>query len=119
MTIDISVYMVASVLTQPHCSLLCPHQLDEAAIHLAQIVNDDKYVSPKGKSNHALWVEMATLISENPDKVTSLNTEGDAGAFILKRLFLFFIFYLSIGFPSHPEPDLYEKYESTAKRRRL
>ena len=44
-------------------------RLDEAALKLAEVVNNLKFVSKKGKSNHQLWNELCDLISENPDKV--------------------------------------------------
>uniref|UniRef100_A0A8C4QSM6 XPA binding protein 2 n=1 Tax=Eptatretus burgeri TaxID=7764 RepID=A0A8C4QSM6_EPTBU len=53
-------------------------RLDEAALRLAAIVNNDRFVSKKGKSNHQLWHELCELISKNPDKVKSL----DVGAII-------------------------------------
>ncbi|XP_059588408.1 pre-mRNA-splicing factor SYF1 isoform X2 [Alligator mississippiensis] len=48
-------------------------RLDEAALRLAAVVNDDKFVSKEGKSNYQLWHELCDLISQNPDKVKSLN----------------------------------------------
>lgn len=82
-------------------------RLDEAAVRLAAVVNDEHFVSKEGKSNYQvrwyshgrhlltftclelngkilkvfllcfvsgqLWHELCDLISQNPDKVTSLN----------------------------------------------
>ncbi|GCB79592.1 hypothetical protein scyTo_0020228 [Scyliorhinus torazame] len=48
-------------------------RLDEAAVRLAAIVNDESFVSKEGKSNYQLWHELCRLISTNPDKVKSLN----------------------------------------------
>ncbi|GCC31864.1 hypothetical protein chiPu_0010324 [Chiloscyllium punctatum] len=48
-------------------------RLDEAAVRLAGIVNDESFVSKEGKSNYQLWHELCHLISTNPDKVKSLN----------------------------------------------
>ncbi|XP_078091040.1 pre-mRNA-splicing factor SYF1 [Mustelus asterias] len=48
-------------------------RLDEAAVRLAAIVNDESFVSKEGKSNYQLWHELCHLISTNPDKVKSLN----------------------------------------------
>lgn len=84
-------------------------RLDEAALRLAAVVNDESFVSKEGKSNYQvrvslnlvgllnvsfssplksvfswvslyfflsflqLWHELCDLISQNPDKVTSLN----------------------------------------------
>ncbi|CAB3983383.1 pre-mRNA-splicing factor SYF1-like [Paramuricea clavata] len=47
-------------------------RLDEAASRLADIVNQEKFVSKEGKSNHQLWHDLCQLISKNPDKVKSL-----------------------------------------------
>ncbi|KAM9096036.1 pre-mRNA-splicing factor SYF1 [Sarcophilus harrisii] len=48
-------------------------RLDEAAQRLATVVNDERFVSKEGKSNYQLWHELCDLISQNPDKVQSLN----------------------------------------------
>ncbi|XP_066563909.1 pre-mRNA-splicing factor SYF1 [Amia ocellicauda] len=48
-------------------------RLDEAAVRLAAIVNNESFVSKEGKSNYQLWHELCDLISQNPDKVRSLN----------------------------------------------
>ncbi|KAF5275792.1 hypothetical protein FQR65_LT16525 [Abscondita terminalis] len=52
------------------------HRLDDAAVILAKIVNDENFVSQHGKSNHQLWNELCELISKNPDKVHSLNADA-------------------------------------------
>lgn len=49
---------------------------DEAATQLANIVNDEKFVSKQQKTNHQLWHELCELISKNPDKVHSLKVEA-------------------------------------------
>ncbi|XP_052223848.1 pre-mRNA-splicing factor SYF1-like [Dreissena polymorpha] len=49
--------------------------LDEAAQKLADIINDENFVSKEGKSKHQLWNELCDLVAKNPDKVTSLNIE--------------------------------------------
>ena len=43
---------------------------------LAQIVNQDDFVSKHGKSNHQLWNELCDLISKNPSKIKSLNVDA-------------------------------------------
>uniref|UniRef100_A0A452IPG3 Pre-mRNA-splicing factor SYF1 n=1 Tax=Gopherus agassizii TaxID=38772 RepID=A0A452IPG3_9SAUR len=48
-------------------------RLDEAALRLATVVNDERFISKEGKSNYQLWHELCDLISQNPDKVKSLN----------------------------------------------
>ncbi|XP_071096632.1 pre-mRNA-splicing factor SYF1-like [Haliotis cracherodii] len=49
--------------------------LDEAAIRLADVINDETFVSREGKSKHQLWNELCELIAKNPDKVSSLKIE--------------------------------------------
>lgn len=51
-------------------------RLDEAAQQLANIVDDENFVSKHGKSNHQLWNELCELISKNPDQVQSLNVDA-------------------------------------------
>lgn len=51
-------------------------RLDEAAQHLAHIVDHEHFVSKHGKSNHQLWNELCDLISKNPHKVHSLNVDA-------------------------------------------
>lgn len=51
-------------------------KLDEAAQQLAQIVDNEHFVSKYGKSNHQLWNELCDMISKNPDKVFSLNADA-------------------------------------------
>ena len=43
---------------------------------LAKLVNDQEFVSKKGKSNHALWYELCELISKNPHQIKSLNVDA-------------------------------------------
>ncbi|CAH1785851.1 unnamed protein product [Owenia fusiformis] len=50
-------------------------RLDEAAVRLARIINQEDFVSKAGKSKHQLWNELCDLISKNPDKVKSLKVE--------------------------------------------
>lgn len=47
-------------------------RLDDAAVKLAEVVNDDKYSSKNGKSNHQLWLDLCELISHNPHDIQSL-----------------------------------------------
>lgn len=51
-------------------------KLDEAALKLAQIVNNENFQSKHGKSNHQLWNELCELISKNPDSIHSLNVDA-------------------------------------------
>ncbi|CAG0892203.1 unnamed protein product [Cyprideis torosa] len=56
--------------------LLERDQLDEAALMLAKCVNNQHFVSKRGKSHHQLWNELCELISKNPDKVKSLDVDA-------------------------------------------
>ncbi|XP_053201125.1 pre-mRNA-splicing factor syf1 homolog [Panonychus citri] len=51
-------------------------RLDEAAVKLYEIVNNENFISKEGKSKHQLWNELCDLISKNPDKVHSLKVEN-------------------------------------------
>lgn len=51
-------------------------RLNEAAQQLANIVDNENFVSKYRKSNHQLWNELCDLISKNPDKVHSLNVDA-------------------------------------------
>jgi pre-mRNA-splicing factor SYF1 len=55
--------------------LISIDRLDEAAVKMADIVNDDKFVSKEGKSKHQLWQELCILVSKNPEKVTSVKVD--------------------------------------------
>lgn len=56
--------------------LIAINKLDEAALKLAQIVNNENFQSKHGKSNHQLWNELCELISKNPDSIHSLNVDA-------------------------------------------
>lgn len=51
-------------------------RLDEAAVKLAEIVNNEDFVSKHGKPKHQLWNELCELMSKNPDKVSSLKVDA-------------------------------------------
>ena len=42
-------------------------RLDEAAVKLGDIVNDEKFTSKEGKSKHQLWQELSELIAKHPE----------------------------------------------------
>ena len=56
--------------------LISINKLDEAAVKLAQIVNNENFQSKHGKSNHQLWNELCELISKNPDQIHTLNVDA-------------------------------------------
>ena len=51
-------------------------RLDEAAVKLAEIVNDESFISKHGKSKHQLWTELAEILCRNPDRIKSLNVDA-------------------------------------------
>lgn len=51
-------------------------RLDDAAVKLAEIVKDEKFISREGKSKFILWSDLCELICRNPDKVISLPSEA-------------------------------------------
>lgn len=52
------------------------NRLDEAAVMLGKIVNNENFVSQQGKSSHQLWNELCDLISKNPNEIHSLNVDA-------------------------------------------
>ncbi|XP_074655253.1 pre-mRNA-splicing factor SYF1-like [Tubulanus polymorphus] len=50
-------------------------RMNEAAIKLAECINDDSFNSKHGKSKHQLWNELCEMISKHPDKIHSLRVE--------------------------------------------
>lgn len=50
-------------------------RLDDAAVKLADAVNDDRYVSKKGRTQHELWQWLCELISQNPGEIESLRVD--------------------------------------------
>lgn len=77
--------------------LLSVGRLDDAAQQLANIVDNEHFVSKHGKSNHQLWNELCDLISKNPDKVHSLNVDAIIRGG-LRRYVLIFVFMANIKF---------------------
>lgn len=51
-------------------------RLDEAAVKMMEILNNEEFVSKQGKSKHQLWQDLCHLVSKNPDKVTSVNVDA-------------------------------------------
>jgi len=48
----------------------------EAAVQLAAVVNDPKFSSTKGRSSHALWMQLCDIVSQHPGSIGSLNVEA-------------------------------------------
>jgi pre-mRNA-splicing factor SYF1 len=56
--------------------LISVEKYTEATRRLAQIVNDEKFVSQQGKSKHQLWLKLCDLVSQHPAEVDkSINVE--------------------------------------------
>eukprot|EP01134_Creolimax_fragrantissima_P005435 CFRG5435T1 len=49
--------------------------MNEAATWLTDIVNDEKFVSKKGKTSHQLWTEMCELLSKHGSDITSVRVD--------------------------------------------
>lgn len=56
--------------------LIDAKRLDEAAVMLSKVVNNENFVSQQGKSSHQLWNELCDLISKNPNEIRSLNVDA-------------------------------------------
>ncbi len=48
----------------------------EAAVQLAAVVNDPKFSSTKGSTQHALWMQLCDIVSQHPGGIGSLNVEA-------------------------------------------
>lgn len=55
--------------------LISAKRLDEAALLLVKIINDDRFYSKEGKTKHQLWNELCDIASKHPDDVQSLKIE--------------------------------------------
>ncbi len=55
--------------------LLATGNADEAAFQIAAMVNDDKFVSQRGRSKHAMWMQLCDIVSKHPGEVTSLRVD--------------------------------------------
>lgn len=56
--------------------LLSIGRVSEAALKLAEMLNREHVVSTRGKSRHALWMELCELVCKNPQHVKSLRVEA-------------------------------------------
>lgn len=59
----------------PSGSATEPINVDEAALQIATMVNDPKFQSLRGRTKHALWLQLCELVSSHPAQVTSLRVE--------------------------------------------
>lgn len=65
----------STLLYSDHRYLISIDRLDDAAVKLADVVNREHFVSKKGRTQHELWQWLCELISQNPDKITSLRVD--------------------------------------------
>ncbi|KAI3839561.1 hypothetical protein MKW92_044642 [Papaver armeniacum] len=56
----------------------------EAAERLAQVLNDDKFYSVKGKTKHQLWLELCDLLTSHATEVSGLDVDAIIRAGISK-----------------------------------
>ena len=56
--------------------LLGIDRIPEATLKLAELLNRETVVSTRGKSRHALWMELCELVSKNPKHVKALRVEA-------------------------------------------
>ncbi|THD26152.1 Pre mRNA splicing factor SYF1 [Fasciola hepatica] len=48
---------------------------NEASMKLAEIINDDNFISRQGKSKFQLWQQLCSLLVKNPTKISSLKPD--------------------------------------------
>ena len=56
--------------------LLGAGRVGEAALKLAELLNQDSFVSTKGKSRHQLWMQLCELVCKHPMEVKQLRVEA-------------------------------------------
>ena len=49
---------------------------DEAAKHLADVLNDDAFHSLSGKSSHQLWLELCEMLTKHAARVETINVDA-------------------------------------------
>ena len=57
-------------------SLLAADRVDEAARQLAAVIDDESFVSQKGRSKHDLWTELLQLLVRHAREVTSVDVDA-------------------------------------------
>jgi pre-mRNA-splicing factor SYF1 len=57
-------------------ALLAADQVDAAAVQMAAMVNDENFVSQRGKSRHELWSDLLRLLVPHAARVSSLDVEA-------------------------------------------
>ncbi|CAA0827221.1 Tetratricopeptide repeat (TPR)-like superfamily protein, partial [Striga hermonthica] len=48
----------------------------DSAEKLAEVLNDDRFYSTKGKTKHMLWLELCDLLSQHASKISGLNVDA-------------------------------------------
>jgi hypothetical protein len=56
--------------------LVSVERYQEAAQRLADLLNDEYFVSEKGLSNHQLWVQLCNLLSQHSRHITGLKADA-------------------------------------------
>lgn len=57
-------------------TLIAADRIDEATVLLAELINDDKFVSQRGRTKHDLWIEMLKLVVQKPSHIHSINVDA-------------------------------------------
>lgn len=52
------------------------NKLNNAAIELSILVDNEQFISKNGKSHHLLWNELCDLISKNPSEIQSVKVDA-------------------------------------------
>ena len=55
--------------------LLSIGNVDEAAVQMAAMVNDERFTSLKGRTKHAMWMLLCDTVSRHPGRITSLRVD--------------------------------------------
>ncbi|KAL7054150.1 hypothetical protein AAHC03_026510 [Spirometra sp. Aus1] len=56
--------------------LIRNENVNEAAVLLAEAINDENFISREGRSKFQLWQTLCELLVKNPTKITSLNADA-------------------------------------------
>tara|TARA_B100000401_G_scaffold164442_1_gene109871 strand:+ start:1049 stop:3190 length:2142 start_codon:yes stop_codon:yes gene_type:complete len=63
--------------TEEYIEILKSRNLwDEAAKHLADVLNDDAFHSLSGKSSHQLWLELCEMLTKHAARVQTINVDA-------------------------------------------
>ena len=68
--------------------LLSINKYDEAVKQMAIMVNDDNFVSLKGTSKHALWLQLCDIISKHPENITRYVLDASQAEYDIALLYV-------------------------------